>query len=198
MLPRKHLALLPRRAIALDTTPASLLVRLRRGADAPTWERFVALFTPLLDRWAHSLGLQDADAADLVQDVFSQLLQILPRFHYDPARSFRGWLRTVLINAWRDRRRAPGAAPLPDEVADEAARPDLAEAEYHRHLVGRAVQILQRDFAPATWQAFWETTVAGRPGAEVAAQLGLSVNAVYLARARVLNRLREELAGLYP
>jgi RNA polymerase sigma-70 factor (ECF subfamily) len=181
----------------MDTTPVSLLVRVSENRDAEAWPRFVALFTPLLDDWARALGLQDADAADLVQEVFATLVKALPKFTYDPSRSFRAWLRTVLTNAWRDRRR-PACVPLPDGLAGPDPWKGLEEADYRRYLVGRAVQILRSDFAPATWQAFWETAVAGRPAAVVAEQLGLTANAVYLARARVLHRLRQELAGLDP
>src|SRR5262245_6513796 len=92
------------------TTSDSLLERLRRP-DCNAWVRFVQLYTPLLHRWAGQLGLQDADAADLVQDVFSILVQKLPEFVYDPARSFRGWLRTVLIHRWHNWPRR-GAVPL--------------------------------------------------------------------------------------
>jgi hypothetical protein len=76
--------------------------------------------------------------------------------------------------------------------------PAFVEADYRRYLVGRAVQVMRADFEPATCQAFWEQVVEGRPGVEVAGRLGMSVNAVYLARVRALGRLRQELAGLYP
>jgi len=72
----------------------------------------------------------------------------------------------------------------------------LWEAEYQQHLVGQALRIMRTDFQETTWKACWETLVAGRPAAEVAAELGLSENAVFVARCRVLRRLREELAGL--
>jgi len=181
----------------VDQTPVSLLVRLKQPASAEAWTRFVYLFTPLLDRWAHTLGLQDADADDVVQDVFCILVKRLPEFTYDPERSFRAWLWTVLRNACRDRQQR-GNLPLPHaEIIDRrAALDDLMESEYRHFLVGRAMQIMQADFAPATWKAFWGVVVEGRPGVEVARELGVSVNAVYLARSRVLSRLRQELAGL--
>jgi RNA polymerase sigma-70 factor (ECF subfamily) len=78
--------------------------------------------------------------------------------------------------------------------------PDAAEAvweaEYRQHLVGQAVRLMQGDFQPATWKACWGLVVEGRPVAEVAAELGLTLDAVYAARSRVLRRLRQELAGL--
>jgi RNA polymerase sigma-70 factor (ECF subfamily) len=182
-------------------TPLSLLERLRRPADRDAWDRFVRLYTPLLYHWACRLGLQESDAADLVQDALTLLFRKLPDFSYDPSRSFRGWLRTVLLNLWRTRRRLPappvqaGEAAL-DSLAREEEAPDLDEAEYRRHLAGRALELMRTDFRPATWKAFWECAVAGRPTAEVAAELGMSVGAVRVARSRVLARLRQELNGL--
>ena len=94
----------------MHTTPITLLQRLGRSPSAETWERFVRLYTPLLFYWARRVGLQEHDAADLVQDVLVVLIQKLPEFQYQPGKSFRGWLRTVLQNKWRDRRTtaAPG------------------------------------------------------------------------------------------
>src|SRR5690349_24606068 len=105
----------------MDTTPVSLLERLRQPGQADAWERFVELYTPLLLYWARKCGLQPQDAADLVQDVFTTLVQKLPEFTYDHRRTFRGWLRTVALNKWRDRRRRHG---LPRAGVGEA---DLAE-----------------------------------------------------------------------
>ncbi len=189
----------PRRGPVMDSTPVSLIVRLRRPADADAWERFVRLFTPLLDQWARRLGLEGPDAEDLIQDVFAVLVRRLPDFAYDPQKSFRAWLWTVLYHA-RQRRHHPAGPLLPpdalDNLAPAAEPPPFDEEEYRRHVVGRAVQVMRTDFAAPTWQAFWGLVVEGKPAAEVARDLGLSVNAVYLAKARVLTRLRQELAGL--
>lgn len=184
----------------MHTTPASLLERLRRPGESEAWARFVALYTPLIYYWARRTELQPQDAADLVQDVFATLVEKLPEFAYDSHKSFHGWLRTVTLNKWRDRCKRPA---LPGEgkasIADLPGPDDMKafeEAEYHRHLVSRALQVMQADFQPTTWKACWEFVVNGRPAAEVARELGLTVNAVYLAKARVLARLRQELHGL--
>src|SRR5262245_3511899 len=92
----RHTDLLAARGHAVVTTSVSLLQRLRRGSDPRDWQRFVQLYTPLLFRWARRCGAQDADAADLVQDVLALLVHKLPSFSYDGKRSFRAWLRTVL------------------------------------------------------------------------------------------------------
>lgn len=186
----------------MDSTPVSLLERLRQPDPGPAWDRFVFLYTPLLYVWANRLGVAGPDADDLVQDVFAALVRDLPRFRYDPARRFRGWLWGVVRNKARDRRRAAATTP----VGDLDAVPDPAEGdpgvlvgdqEYHRYLAGRAMELIRTDFESATWRAFWETTVGERPAADVAAELGLTENAVYLARRRVLQRLRTELDGLF-
>jgi RNA polymerase sigma-70 factor (ECF subfamily) len=186
----------------MDTTSASLLERLRQPGQADAWERFVELYTPLLLYWARKCGLQPQDAADLVQDVFATLVQKLPEFTYDRRRTFRGWLRTIALNKWRDRRRLRG---LPLTGAGEGALAEVPgpdgldvfwEDEHRRHLARRAVQIMRAEFSATTWKACWECVVEGRPAAAVAAELGISENAVYLARCRVLRRLRRELDGL--
>jgi RNA polymerase sigma-70 factor (ECF subfamily) len=182
----------------MHTTSVSLLQRLRQVPDAEAWERFVRLYTPLLFYWARRLGLQDNDAADLVQDVLVILVRKLPEFQYQPGRSFRGWMRTVLMNKWHDQPRRAAAAPLDSDVqplapADAEA---LEEREYRLYVVGQALRMMAADFEPGTWQACWETVVCGRPAAEVALELGISANAVYLAKARVLSRLRQDLDGL--
>jgi RNA polymerase sigma-70 factor (ECF subfamily) len=179
-----------------------LLQRLRRPGEQQAWARFVQLYTPLLFYWARRAGLQEPDAADLVQEVLLTLVEKLPEFTYDPARSFRGWLRTLLLNKWRNRRRRRTEQSLAaaEDAEGVPLGPDVAEvfadAEYRQHLVGRALELMQTDFQPPTWRAFWECQVNGRPAAEVAAELGLSVGAVYVAKSRVLSRLRQELDGL--
>ena len=79
----------------MDTTPVSLLERVRQGSDHEAWTRFVKLYTPLIFYWARRCGLQVADSADLTQEVFAALFQKLPEFTYDRQRSFRSWLRTL-------------------------------------------------------------------------------------------------------
>jgi RNA polymerase sigma-70 factor (ECF subfamily) len=186
----------------MGQTPVSLLERLRRPEERAAWDRFVELYTPLLYHWAHRLGLQEANAADLVQDVFLVLVQELPRFTYRADKRFRGWLWTVLVNKQRERERQRQARPLEvgdTGLAEHAASDDsvpLEEAEYRQYLVNRALPLMQADFQSATWKACWEYLVVGRPAAEIAAELGITVNAVHLARARVLRRLRQELEGL--
>lgn len=183
------------------STSASLLQRVRQTTDREAWERFVQLYTPLLFWWLRRAGLQQEDAADLVQDVLTDLVRKLPSFEYKLNGSFRGWLRMVVLNKWRDRRKrraslevTAGSALL--DQAEPDPLPELTEAEYRQQLVSRALKIMQSDFEPTTWRACWELIEGERPAAEIAAELGLTAGAVYAAKFRILARLRQELAGL--
>ncbi|MGH7140434.1 MAG: RNA polymerase sigma factor [Pirellulales bacterium] len=185
----------------MNTTPASLLVRLRRPEDHEAWARFVQLYTPLLLHWASQWGLQSADAADLVQEVFVSLVRSLPTFEYDGRRSFRGWLHTVVRHKWIELRRGRGRLPADDDGLSSAAAADhlaaLEQAEFNALLAHRALELIEGEFRPSTLAAFRAVVLDDRPAAEVAAELGLTVNAVYLARNRVLRRLRDELEGMW-
>src|SRR5438128_1125425 len=130
----------------MNSTSPTLLERLRRPTEKGAWSRFLELYTPLLYHWARHLGLNDADAADLVQEVFTTLVQRLPEFHYDPSKGFRRWLRTVTLNKWRNHLRDRAVAPAgedPGGLAEVAAPEDsgaFGEAEYRQYLVNRALQ----------------------------------------------------------
>ena len=186
----------------MHSTPVSLLERLREPSDRAAWERFVGLYTPLLYSWACRMGLQAADAADLVQEVIAILLEKMPQFRYDAGRSFRAWLYTMTVNKWRDLCRRRSAAL---RTSDEAHLEDLAiadpavgiwEEEYRLHVAARALELMRAEFEPATWKACWEITARGRRAADVAAELGITLAAAYAANSRVLRRLRQEMQGL--
>jgi RNA polymerase sigma-70 factor (ECF subfamily) len=185
----------------MNSTPASLLERLRQPADQAAWSRFVDLYAPLIFYWSRRAGLQETDAADLVQEVLLTLLIKMPHFIYDPSKSFRSWLRRVTLNKWqeRERRAAPVQTANAAELAEVAGPEQLDtfwDAEYFHHLAHRALELMQADFQPTTWKACWELVVNGRPAAEVARELGISVGAAHAAKFRVLARLRQELHGL--
>lgn len=183
----------------MPTTPVTLLERLRVAPDQEAWTRFVDLYTPLLLSWAYRLGLRAPEAADLVQDVFTHLLTRIPGFVYDRSRSFRGWLRTVTHNLWKNQqaRRRPSLTGTGE--LDQVAAPELEafwEVEYRQRLVTRARELVMSQYQPTTWRACWEVVVNGRSAEEVGEELGLSPEAVRAAKYRVLNRLRAELEGL--
>jgi RNA polymerase sigma-70 factor (ECF subfamily) len=194
----------------MDQSPAtrqSLIVKLRDPGDSGAWSEFVALYEPLIYRLARRKGLQDADANDVCQEVFRAVAGSVDR--WDPARgSFRGWLssiaRNLTINFLTRGPRHPrgsGTTSVQELLeAHPAADPSataLFDREYKKQLFQSAASDVKSQFAPATWQAFWKTAVEDRPPAEVASELGLSVGSVYVARSRVLARIRRrvELLG---
>lgn len=186
----------------MNTTPISLLERLRLPDEQQAWRRFVALYTPLLYHWARKVGLSAADAEDLVQDVLLVLVRKLPEFSYQPGKRFRGWLWTVLLHKYRENRRRLNSVAAPagsKQLSDLAVSDDvkeISEDEYRQYLVCRALKLMQADFQPASWQACWQSVVEGKSAEAVGAELGLSPGAVRAAKFRVLSRLRSELLGL--
>jgi RNA polymerase sigma-70 factor (ECF subfamily) len=181
-----------------------LLVRVK-ACDPAAWDRLVGLYSPLVYRWCRQASLQAADAADVGQEVFGAVARKITDFRRDrPGATFRGWLRTITRNKILDHRRrqcrsatATGGTeaqlllqqlPAGDSEADEAAEASLV---YHQ-----ALALLHQEFEERTWQAFWRVAVSGQAPPDVAAELGMTVNAVYLAKSRVLRRLREEFADL--
>jgi RNA polymerase sigma-70 factor (ECF subfamily) len=182
------------------TTSYTLLERLRQpDVDDQVWDRFVGLYSALLYRWVRRWGLQDADASDVIQDVFLVLLRELPSYQRTPGSRFRSWLWAITRNRVRAHRRQ--RFPENDLGSDEPVAPaPLADHEAREELTlltRRAAELLRNDFQPATWKAFWETGVEGRRGQEVADELGMTVGAVYAARFRVQQRIREELADFF-
>jgi RNA polymerase sigma-70 factor (ECF subfamily) len=187
-------------------TRVTLLTRIRDGRDADAWREFVQLYGPVVYRFARNRGLQDADAADLMQDVLRSVARHAGRLDYDPKKgTFRGWLYTVTRNkiynfltAQKNRPRGSGDADAHERLDAAPARdedgPDEEwEREYQRRLSARAMERVRGEFQPATWQAFWGTAVDGKPAAEVGAALKMSPGAVYVAKSRVLARLRDEV-----
>jgi RNA polymerase sigma-70 factor (ECF subfamily) len=179
-----------------------------RSRDQAAWERLVRLYTPLVYCWCRHGGLQAADAADVGQEVFQAVARNIDNFRRErPGDSFRGWLRTItrhkLADFYRERQ-APviatggtDAETLMQLAVDEILTPDpTSEAQEADLLVRRTIELIRGDFEERTWQAFWRVAVDGRPVADVALELGMTANAVYLAKGRVLRRLREELADL--
>jgi RNA polymerase sigma-70 factor (ECF subfamily) len=187
----------------MSPTPPSLLFRLREApADADAWKQFDAIYRPLLTGWLRRYSLQAHDAADLVQEILETVCRELPSFQYDPARGrFRGWLRQIMVNRlrafWRARKLERAfVEPLVEELQDPDSELSRRwDAEHDRHVLQKLLDQLEPDFAPTTWQAFHRLLTGEVPKA-VAAALGLSVNAVFLARSRILKRLREAAQDL--
>jgi RNA polymerase sigma-70 factor, ECF subfamily len=187
------------------TTSLSLLGRLCQPNPNAAWERFVLLYTPFLSHiLINRLNVRPQDAADLVQEIFITLLRTLPKFEYDPAKgNFRSYLRQVCTSKAADlrRKRLPVAAEQGElsGLEDEEAGVEIAriwQQDHNRFLTQRALELMQAEFQPTTWKACWEFVVQGRSALEIATELGISENAVFIAKYRVIQRLRQELEGL--
>lgn len=190
----------------LPTTRPSLLVRLRQTTDQEAWRAFAALYAPVIYGFGRKHGLQDADAADLSQEVLRGVSTAISRLDYDPLRgTFRAWLFTLARRRLADflarRERQPQASGdrAAQECLEAVAAPeeqDHWDRELEQRLFAWAVERVRGEFTEATWQAFWQTAVEGRKPQDVAEALGLSVGAVYIAKSRAQARLKEELAQL--
>lgn len=175
----------------------SLLDKLCYPQAEEAWRRFVDIYTPLLCHWLKQLQIPSAEISDLLQDVFVQLYRKLPEFQQTRRGHFHGWLHTVLKNKayeWRRKQNTKNHV-LPNEIA-ESAESELDEAEYRKYLVNRLLQLMKDSFPESTWRACWENVVEGRQAEDVARELGITVNMVYLAKSRVLRKLRQEMSGI--
>lgn len=187
------------------STRYSLLLRIQDPHNERAWGEFVSLYEPLVYGLARGQGLQDADARDLCQDVFRAVAKAAGRFTPNPAQgSFRTWLfriaRNLMLNLLRRDRRQPrgsGDSDVQRLLDAQPAPPDehslMLERDYRRRLFRFAAESIRGQFAPATWDAFWLTAVENRSANDAAAQVGISIGAVYIARSRVLARLRERV-----
>lgn len=189
-------------------TSLSLLERLRLEPDEQSWRRFVELYEPLIRGWLRRHDVPTSDAEDLSQDVMAVVVKELPHFqHNHQLGAFRNWLRTVTVNRlrtlWRSRRNrdlATGGsnfAEMLEQLADPTSSLSrLWDQQHDQHVAGRLMAIAEPHFEPKTWQAFRRVVVDGMRAGAVAEELGISVNAVLLAKSRVLARLRREMRGL--
>ena len=190
------------------TTRASLLLRIRDAEDAEAWAQFTQIYGPLIYRFARKNGLQDADAADLVQEVLRAVSKAIGTFDYDPQLGkFRSWLFTVArysMNRMRSlQRRQPAGvgdtatmARLENQSANHDEQEREWDEEYEQRLFEWAAQQVRQRVQEATWQAFWLTAVEGRSPREVAHKLAISVGSVYVAKNRVLSRLKSKISEI--
>jgi RNA polymerase sigma-70 factor, ECF subfamily len=190
--------------VAADSTSTGLLQSVQ-SHDADAWRRLVRLYGPLVYRWARQAGLQAADAADITQDVFQTVAACVGEFRRcQTGDSFRGWLRAITRNKIGDQFRrlqsnvlAKGGTAAMEQMhavpaLSEQASPSDKVCEDGLLSQG-AMALVRSEFEDRTWQAFWKTAAEGRPTADVAQELGMTLQAVYKAKSRVLARLRQEL-----
>jgi RNA polymerase sigma-70 factor, ECF subfamily len=184
-----------------STTSLSLLARLRDPADADAWARLARVYAGLLQAWFAAAGVQPADRDDLTQDALAVVLRRVKDFeHSGRPGGFRAWLRGIATNLlrehWRTRPDAQSDSVLVELVDPESGLSRVWDAEHERHVLVGLFELARPEFTESTWQAFRRTGLEGEPARRVAEDLDLSVNAVLIAKSRVLARLRALAAGL--
>lgn len=188
-------------------TGSLLLLLLGSPTDADCWSAFVDRYAPTIYGWGRKLGLQEADAEDVTQEVLTQLVQKLAAFRYDPNKgSFRGWLKTLTHHAWCDfleKRRRAGVGESNQEILARLdqleGREDLATAlaeVFDLELLAEAEARVRLQVSPRDWKIFQSLAVEGRPGPDLARDLGMTVTAVLMAKSRVQQKLRQEVRRL--
>jgi RNA polymerase sigma-70 factor (ECF subfamily) len=183
------------------TTSLSILEQARDPHDLAAWRTLTDLYTPLLQTWLTGAGLQPADRDDLTQRVFEVLVRQLPAFqHNGRIGAFRAWLRGIVHNFlkefWRDR-----STPATESVLQELSDPNgrlsrVWDKQHDQHVYQGLAALVRAEVTETTWLAFHRTTLEDQPTKRVAEELGISVNAVLIARSRVLTRLRSLAAEL--
>ena len=192
---------------SMNETSLSLLYRLQSSPESETWNRLVDLYSPLIRAWLRRYDVPESDVDDLVQEVLLSVAKDLGKFRREGSGAFRAWLRAILINRlrnyWRARNRLPeatGESELERNLAEldsptsELSR--LWDEEHDQTVLKRLLEIVEPHFAPTTWEAFCRVAFEGDNPRDVAAELQISLNAVAIAKSRVLNRLRQEAEGL--
>jgi RNA polymerase sigma-70 factor (ECF subfamily) len=189
-------------------TSASLLDRLRDAPDPEAWQRLVEVYTPLIRGWLRRNGLHPQDADDVVQEVLAVVFRKVGAFRRQPrAGAFRRWLRSITVNCLRDfwkarrhRREASGDSAvqaLLTQLSDPASNLSRQwDVEHDKHVAAKLLELIRPQFEPRTWEAFRRVALDGAAPDAVAAELGVTVNAVFIAKSRVLARLRPEGRGL--
>jgi RNA polymerase sigma-70 factor (ECF subfamily) len=186
------------------STSMTLLGRLRQDSpDEEAWAEFVRRYGGQIHRWCRRWGLQEADAEDVTQTVLAKLAQKMPTFQYDPAGSFRGYVKALTHTAWArllEGQQRPGGGSGSSTVFDllrsVEARADLLEhlrREFDQEALAEAMQRVQARVEPQTWEAFRLTALEGLPGAAAAERLGMKVASVFKARSRVQALLQQEI-----
>lgn len=186
-------------------TRETLLLRIRDEGDERAWAEFMDLYAAFVFNYCRKQGLQTADTEDVVQEVFRAVAKSIRGFDYDPKQgTFRAWLFRVVrsklanhFNKQKKRPATPGETQL-EYLADHESEASPAEAadwelEYKRRVFQWATERVKSEFKDTTWQAFWMSAVDEKPPASIAEELGISTGAVYIAKSRVVARLRKEV-----
>jgi RNA polymerase sigma-70 factor (ECF subfamily) len=183
-----------------DATRPSLLLRVRDPADAAAWGVFAEIYGPIIYSYCRRSSLQETDASDVSQEVMIRVSSAIQRFEYDPVRGgFRHWLGRVTRNEiarfFQAKGRHPASLALSDRDVDQAnGAPSESHWDEHFHtaLLDVAIRRIEPLFEPSTWQAFQSVWIEDCTPEAASQALGLPVEKVYVAKSRVLKRLREE------
>jgi RNA polymerase sigma-70 factor (ECF subfamily) len=184
-----------------------LLNRVRADPQSPDWQRLVQLYEPLIRGWLGRQNVMGQDADDVSQEVLTVVVRRLPEFeHNQRTGAFRNWLKAITVNClrdhWRGKKYRPtqGDSDLQSWLKElEDPNSDLSrlwDQEHDRHVTKHLLEQLRDEFETKTWQAFSRVALDGIPASQAAAELGLTTNAVFIAKSRVLARLRQEAEGL--
>ncbi|WP_040764486.1 RNA polymerase sigma factor [Novipirellula maiorica] len=188
----------------MSETPLSLIDRVRFSGDDASWAELVELYTPFLQRWAAKFQIQSSDCNDLVQDVLMTVHQNVNSFeHSGRSGAFRAWLRSILVhrisNYWRKRKNAAvgqGGSDFHDllqTMSDPNSNlSQLWEREHDAFVLAHLLDRVRVRFTPTSFEAFHRTALRGESAAQVAADLKISVNAVFVAKSRILSELRRQ------
>jgi len=177
-------------------------MRLRDARDEEAWREFAEIYGPLVYRYARKNNLQDADAADLVQEVMKSVSGAIGRLDYDRNLGrFRGWLLTIAthrlrnwINSRRHHPQGTGDSDMQHQLAQVSAEDETFwDQEYEQRVFEWAAERVKASFQDATWTAFWMTAVELQEPKAVAEQLNMSVGAVHIAKSRVLARIKQQV-----
>lgn len=192
----------------MDSTSLSLLERACRKDDSQSWNRLMQLYAPLLKHWLNRFEVQYADADDIIQEVLTVVSAKLPEFHHNQRRgAFRNWLRKILIirlkEFWRLRQKravVTGKTSFLDRLEElEDGHSDISRIwnrEHDDYVMKRLIDTVKPRFQPRTWEAFWKQVIEGTPADVVAAEMGMPLSSVYVAKSRVLRVLKQESRGL--
>jgi RNA polymerase sigma-70 factor (ECF subfamily) len=186
------------------STSVSLLERVK-ARDEEAWQRLVQIYGPLVYQWCRRWELRAEDVADIFQEVFQGVAAQIGAFRKDrPGDSFRGWLWSITRNKVGDHFRRQGKQPKAAGGSDAQQRMlelpeppmDSDPSATAPNPIHRALELIRGEFEERTWTAFWRATVEGHAPKDIAAELGVTPDAVRMAKSRVLRRLRQELADL--
>ena len=192
----------------MEHTSLTLLTRLQFPNDSEAWQNLFQIYQPLLLLWLKNYDVQASDADDLVQEVFATLSKDLMKFHHNGRQgAFRNWLKNILVNRlrtfWRTRNRHPdivGGSSIEERIAQfedpTSAISQLWNRQHDLHVLNRLLELSRPSFSTETWDAFTRVAIHGQRPDFVAAQTGLTLNAVFIAKSRVLRKLREAAIGL--